>query len=643
MGRIKYRADIDGIRALAILLVVLYHAGFDVISGGFIGVDIFLVISGFLITSILYADINSGDFSYREFYKRRVKRLLPAYMLVSLFTTIATFYILLPQDLKFYSASLGSSYLGLSNVFFSMLSTGYFTPRMELFPLLHTWSLAVEEQFYIIWPTLLLLMCRYSGKYLLLLILVSIILFVIISIEGVISNPNGAYYLIQYRAFELLIGSYLALAWKYLPEMTINMKHIISVLALFLLLALGFNLDSNSVFPGYNALYVCIATAALIYTGKGEQGIVNKIFSWRPIVGIGLISYSLYLWHWPLISLMRYRQIEFTPIISVLVVCISIFLAWFTWKFIEIPTRRNIPLGFKRTMLRYYLFPVFIATLFIGGVYILNGIPQRYNKDNLELVLSYENEIDLSRDCSIRGSIDYKEKNISYEYLSLRCSFGESSSMRPEVLLFGDSHANHFKPFVDVLAKETKLSASYNIQGSCSAIRGVGDLDDNSVCAVRNRKLLSDSSKYNYVILAGAWTSQENIKNFRRDLMASVEKVIALNAVPIIFIDAPVSQIDIAKCPINNRLGWTDIACDIPVAEVYQMHHVYDEIIKNLRVVYPQLRIINPKKLLCNEVSCVTQIGNSALYRDADHINEIASRLLAKKWIQIYGNPLDSF
>ena len=322
--------------------MLVYHAGFDLVSGGFIGVDIFFVISGYLITSIIYSDVRGGCFSYRLFYKRRLKRLLPAYIVVTLITTVAALYVFLPQDLKYYSASLSSSYLGLSNVFFSMLSTGYFSQRMELFPLLHTWSLAVEEQYYIIWPALLMLLHRYSGEQFLRWVFVLFVLLLALSMYGVIRNPNSAYYLIQYRGFELLVGSGMAIVWKRLPELSIKLNHIISVLALFLILWLGFSLDRSSAFPGLNALYVCVATAAIIYTGKGNQAIVNKFFSWRPIVFVGLISYPLYLWHWPIISLMRYRQIEFTPIISVFVTFFSIALAWLTTKYIEIPVRKQV-------------------------------------------------------------------------------------------------------------------------------------------------------------------------------------------------------------------------------------------------------------------------------------------------------------
>jgi len=635
MNKKEYRSDIDGLRAVAVLLVIFYHIGIDCFSGGFIGVDIFFVISGFLITSILSHEISTCSFSYHDFYKRRIKRLLPAYLIVSLVTTIGAYFLLLPDDLKFYVVSLSSSIVAMSNVFFSMLSGGYFSPRTELFPLLHTWSLSVEEQYYLVWPVLLAVGYKILNKKLLSVVIVLTIFFVVISVYGVTYRASAAYYLIHYRVFELLVGSALAISWCRLPEIPVYAKHVLSITALIVLIGLGLNLTKNSNFPGFNAFYVCVATAVLIYTGIGHAGIANKFLSLRLVVSVGLISYSLYLWHWPIISLLRYRQVEFTPLVSMISMTLIFLLAWTSWYFIEMPVRRS-SLSFRALLSRYYVLPVCVVMLFSGVVYFFDGIPQRYEADMQELVSSYSSEVDLTRLCSIRPADVF---DLSHEDILTNCSFGEVLNVSPSVLLTGDSHANHFKPFIDVLAKDVGVGAVYHVQGACTAVEGVGFVSDKSVCAARNRMLLSYSDNYDFVVLAGAWKSHKNPAEFKVELSAALEKIISMGARPVVLFDSPSIEEDMSKCPIYTRLGWIDGGCDLKLTDVERLHQGYDDVITKVSEVYPTMVVINPKKILCDKLSCLTEIDDVAIYRDNNHINKKAAQILAEKWLKTYGNP----
>ena len=640
----KYRPDIDGLRAFAVILVILFHAGVNGVSGGFIGVDIFFVISGYLITSIIQANIIRAEiqgthFSFKNFYIRRIKRLLPAYILVSSITTIIAFSLLLPDDLKYYMASLGSSYLGLSNIFFSSLSGGYFSPRMDYFPLLHTWSLSVEEQYYMIWPIFLWFTYRLFKKNITWFLVVFLIFFVILSIYGTSNNPRTAYYLLQYRAFELLIGSLLALSWHKLPVFSRYFTNIIAFIALGCLIGLGFFLSSNALFPGLNAFYVSIATVVLIYTGKDEKSIVNQFLSLKPIVSIGLMSYSLYLWHWPLFSLMLYRQIEFSSLHTVLAIILVFFLSWLSVKFVENPARQSKILTFKPLIVRYYLIPIFVIGLLSVFVFTLDGIPQRYDTPMQKLVASYSTDKDLSRHCSTRFS-DFDGEKLTLEYIVDHCSFGIDEKKIPEILLLGDSHANHFKPFVDILAKNSGLRAVYHVQGACQAVNGVANVNDRNNCALHNKKLLSYAKHFKYVILGGYWSSRKDLDGFKKDLEATIKKIIAHQSNPVIFIDNPDSKVDKSKCPVFSRLGWNNKDCLIPLAEVKKTHQPYDQAIIAAQEKYPELVIINPKKLLCDDLFCQTEMNNIAIYKDKNHLNKDISMLLAMHWMEKYGNPL---
>ena len=299
----EYRRDIDGLRAVSVLLVLAYHAGIKPFSGGFIGVDVFFVISGFLITGLILRERQAATFTYSAFYLRRFRRLLPAFMVVTLATTIAAWALMVPEDLRYYAASLASSWLGVSNFFFSSLSGDYFSPRMESFPLLHTWSLGVEEQFYLIWPALLVLGTRYlrNGSVPLLILLALVLVFLSELVAR--STPSLAYYHLPFRAFEMIFGAMIAMRADRLPVPSPVVGSVVSSLSLLTIIYMAVTLTGSSVFPGVNAAVVATASAGVIYGNSSPKSYINRILSMPFLVGIGLLSYSLYLWHLSLIHI----------------------------------------------------------------------------------------------------------------------------------------------------------------------------------------------------------------------------------------------------------------------------------------------------------------------------------------------------
>ena len=282
----KYRADIDGLRALAVLPVVFFHGGFSAFSGGFVGVDIFFVISGFLITTIILNDLENNKFSVRDFYERRIRRIIPALYTVCFVSLVFAALVFLPNEFEYFGKSLAATIGFVSNILF-WSETGYFDASSELKPLLHTWSLAVEEQFYVFFPLCLLLIHRYLNKRFFVLLLAVLVLSFVVSVWGAYNKPSATFYWAPTRAWELLIGSVLALG--VFPKPQNNLLSNIGGAAGLVLIAYAIAFfDYDTAFPGVNALYPCLGVALLLYFNQNEQSYVRKALSWKPFVFIGL-------------------------------------------------------------------------------------------------------------------------------------------------------------------------------------------------------------------------------------------------------------------------------------------------------------------------------------------------------------------
>ncbi|MDQ0347938.1 acyltransferase family protein [Ancylobacter vacuolatus] len=337
---LRYRAHIDGLRAIAVLGVVLFHFGASWLPGGFIGVDVFFVISGFLIAKSLYADVDAGSFSVLGFYERRMRRIAPAFFVVTAATSLAAFLIFFPNQLMTYGRSLIWAVLAFGNVYFYQ-RTDYFGPSAEETPLLHYWSLGVEEQFYFLFPGLILLIERFAprarAKLVLGLLVVSLLACEIIRPF----NPAAAFYLLPFRAFELLIGAGLALPGVRFTE---NPRAGGAAMAagLALILAGMVFITEHAPFPGVLALMPCLGAALAIWGGERTHSLPARLLGWRPLVFFGAISYSLYLVHWPIVVFARHLLPELpAPAFLIGGVAASTLLGWLSWHFVEQPVRQN--------------------------------------------------------------------------------------------------------------------------------------------------------------------------------------------------------------------------------------------------------------------------------------------------------------
>jgi peptidoglycan/LPS O-acetylase OafA/YrhL len=631
-----YRPDIDGLRAIAVLAVIAFHASSRIVPGGFAGVDIFFVISGYLISGLIFKGIQNGSFSFADFYTRRIKRIFPAYIVVALATLVFASYLLIPNDYIFYTTSLAASWGFASNIFFSMLSWGYFGQRTEEFPLLHTWSLSVEEQFYFIFPILLIFLFRYFRKHLVVSLIFLGIIFTTIS--ELKTGEIKSYFLLTSRAHELIIGALTFFAVQKFPIKSRHVSDVLAVSGMTLMLGSLFLLNQGLLFPGINSLYPCMGVALLLYACHTEN-VITPILKNKLFVSIGLISYSLYLWHWPIFSFLKYRKIDITFWVGISAVALSFVLAFMTWKFVENPIRRNRQMRFKKAFVQIYLIPA-IAFFSIGLYsYLTEGAPQRFPEETRQLISSYSYARDLGRLCSIRAE-DYKK--ITLNYLLDHCAFGDLSQQKAQVLLLGDSHADHFKPFVDQLSKNAKLKSVFHVQGGCfpTTLQDADMKAEPSTCQKRNSDLLEIAGNFKFVVLAGFWSSEKD-EHFEKKLEYVVEKISKAGATPVIFKDNPSYEPDLSRCILFKKRGWisADSNCNIPYSSVADNQASIDKIIDRVKLKYPQALIIDPKRVMCDSSECVTHIANTALYKDWNHINTKAAQLLGERYISHEGNP----
>ena len=338
----KYRPEIDGLRAIAVLPVIFFHAGFSSFSGGFVGVDIFFVISGYLITSIILSDHQTGTFTLQNFYVRRARRILPALFLVITSCIPFAWLWLLPEDMKDFSESVVATVGFVSNFFF-WLKTGYFDIDAELKPLLHTWSLAVEEQYYWVYPFLFITLLEKPGK------LRWFVLFAIgatslwVAQWGVANMPAAAFFLFPSRFWELIFGAMLAFGTFQKSDGVAGTfaQHLLSALGLILIIYAVSRFTDATPYPSFYTLLPTVG-AGLIIVFANKNTFVGKLLSTPLLVGIGLVSYSAYLWHEPLLAFARYRSVGSlsTTLVWKLILC-TFILAFISWRFVEQPFRNS--------------------------------------------------------------------------------------------------------------------------------------------------------------------------------------------------------------------------------------------------------------------------------------------------------------
>lgn len=486
----SYRPDIDGLRAIAVVLVILFHSGFAFFSGGYVGVDVFFVISGYLITSIVYGDVVSGHFSFVNFYKRRIARLVPS--LLVLLVSVLGFGFVFYNERAF--DNLGKeiffSSFGLVNILYSH-GENYFSSEEAYRPLIHLWSLGVEEQFYACWPLLLLFIYK-AGRTTVLLTTFALAFVSLILSELAIRNGNilASYYLPQYRAFELLIGAVLALLLSDSRSRNIVRTYSPTItpwIGTTMILASSIRLDQHSSFPGLNALWPCLGTALII--AHGNRGRICRLLSFKGLVLVGLISYPLYLFHQPVISWLEFfrgEQPALVVLTSVLVTAVP--LAWMSYKFIELPARR-----YARTSGSYKgsaISAVFVMLLAFAGYAVAksNGLDARFK---------YLNPF----------AFDVANAHAASFHREYQRGLSLNESGSGKVLFVGDSVLQQYvSPIVEVLGIP-KDEIDIVSRGGCVLLKGVEFQDKFSdiSCDSLRESLYQQRRHYDRVFISQQW------------------------------------------------------------------------------------------------------------------------------------------
>jgi peptidoglycan/LPS O-acetylase OafA/YrhL len=650
-----YRSDIDGLRALAILSVALYHAGVTGVSGGFTGVDIFFVISGYLIGGHIYAELRAGCFSYLSFYRRRAKRILPAYFAVLAFILLAALLLLSPLEAAQTARSAFAATLSASNILF-WATANYFAAKTELNPVLMTWSLGVEEQFYVVIPLLMVLLARIRRNWLLPAVVATCALSFLFAWSLLGRYPMMVFYTLPARAWELGAGVALAAAElnrksRALPAPA---APLLSLIGLALLLAPVFLLTAATPFPGPAALPSVLGTALLI--AVPASWINRRLLSLPPLVFIGKVSYSWYLWHWPLLALLRILY-DGTPTVaaSLVVVAVALAVAVLSYSLIEQPFRRStrppIPL-----LLRYAAVSIVLLAA-CGAIWMSHGLPRRFPA----LARMESAGETLKADPCLAGETDQPN-------LTPVCY--DASAARPSVALWGDSHAAALAPALRAAANARGYGFVELGKNSCTPLTGATHYIPRlprlaEECLRFNRTvlgLIAGDRRIRVVILAAAWAaplyrswmdgwlsadlarepqvpSQEATRRlYLESLAASIraledagKQVIVLEDTPNFDFD-PMLKVRTARIPARRALArWLGIQSDpdpgvaAPAgdAEIAASISVLEETAARL----PGVALLDPKPALCEiSTQCAYRDGESLLFTDSSHLSPDGAR-----------------
>lgn len=509
----KYRSEIDGLRAVAVVSVVLYHAGIELFRGGFVGVDIFFVLSGYLITSILLGEIDRGEFSIASFYERRARRILPALFLVILCCLPFAWLWMVPDQLQSFGRSVVAVVFSVSNFVFWREESGYFTAAAELKPLLHTWSLGVEEQYYLVAPLALALLWRYGRRFVF-WSTVAVALASLAATEwGWRFAPSANFYLPPFRIWELLAGAICGFLSFGRP---VRANNALALAGLGLVLYSIFFFGPEIPFPSLYALVPVGGTALVVMYARRET-LVGRLLSLSPFVGIGLISYSAYLWHQPLFAFARIRSMAELPQWVFLVLAVASFvLGYLSWRYVELPFRR------KRARLLPDRRTLFAACSVAGlslvglGIYasVSHGIPSRVPTpppgSNEEKWLASLGGANYADSCWIRmgEGVDSGRE--------LLCEVFSPPNPKHRILVMGDSHSRALLPAFEMLGQENTIY--WLGAGGCPPILGVtmrGTPLPAGVCEmVANRQYeAARSGRFDMVVLVARWADYASGRN----------------------------------------------------------------------------------------------------------------------------------
>jgi peptidoglycan/LPS O-acetylase OafA/YrhL len=623
----KYRPEIDGLRAISVLSVFLFHLGDRFAAGGFVGVDVFFVISGYLITTLIYTERKGDRFSLVSFYVRRVKRIAPALLTMILATISAGFLILSPGDYALLARSSLFALGGASNFFF-LENTGYFDAEAATMPLLHTWSLGVEEQFYVVWPSLWLVLWTLSRKTKISM-LVSIAILIAISLAGYLlttaTDPKTAFYMPYTRAWELGLGGII----PFLPEIKSRsfylLKAILPWLGIILIGAAVLQFRAAANFTGIELLASAVGAYLIIYATE-PNSFIYQILSSKPLVFTGKISYSLYLYHFPMIVLWKHYAVTTTiprEYFWVFIV-VAVLISWLSWRYIEQPCRRA-----KWTWKT--VFPVFIALELMAGsvcgvLLITDGAAARIPESVLPM-----SSLDAMWDWPCPSGHVFRRID--------RCTGGAAwDSATAHAVIWGDSNSVHFMPLLDSAARQQGVSIS-NLY-TCAPTVATGYAPRGSAasmedCDRKHHEALAElsSDDVSLVILAAAWslgvprqyglsTLKEALDRLLSKISTAGRTVVILAEVPKWF-DDPIPCIMTVETRLlrspSSRRRCRDQINSFDKSHFEQFQKATDDMLRSFDG-KDGVIVWSPVDGLCSDQSCATVVDGEFIYLDDDHL-----------------------
>jgi peptidoglycan/LPS O-acetylase OafA/YrhL len=627
-----YRPDIDGLRALAVIVVVGFHAFPSMVPGGFVGVDVFFVISGYLISGIVLERLSRRTFSYREFYYRRIKRIFPALIIVLLGSYFMGLFSLLIEELKYLGSHIVSGALFISN-FKYWYESGYFDSVADTKPLLHLWSLAVEEQFYIAWPFLLWFFHRKHLNFWLLIGLVAVPSFLFNIVQVHYDHLAAAFYSPTSRFWELMLGATIAGADRSrlaISPMLRECQSIVGLLAICFAVAI---INSEASFPGWWALLPTAGTALSI--ASGPYAWLNRtVLSNRALVGIGLISYPLYLWHWPLLSFARIVQGETPPFTDrAIAVALSVILAWITYQFVEKPIRYRTHNAVRTSAV---LSALLLAVGFLG---IATRIGYRFSVEEPLVVLNQgetvaENGNDVFFDFMLSHfylcTPDHIQKHSLSLYWPARCLQSKPSEIK-DVAIIGDSHAEDL--FVGLAERLKDTNIVTYIQDSLP-VRSNKKYEEILDYVVTDKNIHS-------IIIASLWDVRKKDvpsgSNLENELTTTVDELIRSDKVVYLVTDRPSFSFDPTVCKYwRARLFWRARGkprCDLARSRFNLQQEEYDKTLIAVANKFSNVHLLDSAYVFCDEALCHMADGGLLLFRDVNHLTLAGSRAVASRWI----------
>lgn len=641
---LTYRPDIDGLRALAVLAVVLFHYRVPGFGGGYVGVDVFFVISGYLITGLILKEEGEGRFSFRRFYERRIRRIFPALFAMLAAATVVAALLFFPVSFARFGKSLLATAVFASNFEF-WREAGYFDVAGDQKPLLHLWSIAVEEQFYVIFPALLLLIGSRSRLRLATAIGAIFIASLACSIWSARHAPTAGYYLLPSRMWELMLGALLAAGALTVPDLG-RLRAIVSAAGLGLIGYGVFAFTHSTPFPGAAALIPCVGTALVV--AAGETSPLNRMLSLRPIAFVGLISYSLYLWHWPLYVFAHAALFRApTAIETAGLIGLSFALAIFSWRYVERPFRSGDFRWSQPSLLRGAGFAV-AATAACAALLVFDqGLPQRFSPEIRTILAEASDHEPSITECFGLTADDVRNGRL--------CPIG-AKVQQASFLLWGDSHADALLPAIQSIARRTGRAGLFAGTDSCPPLLGVRRADT-AKCAAFNDAVaeIATSKSIKEVILEARWAKNAEGSSFGQEpservrlyddisqgrneketrdvfyrgldrtvraLARAGKKVVLVASVPEVGFPVPAVLARARMADPNAKLSTS--------AAVYRerqrfvlwafadMHRRYGA------------QVIYPDRVLCKGGFCKIALGGRPLYRDGHHLSVFGASQLA--------------